>query len=294
MNEFGFIDKEWVDKVDAALQNKTPPQQSLPEAPSRFYDVRPAVLRTGWSWSGDELCWSCKMSFLVNGQPATARYTVYAPTFPQTQTPPVNNYSDNPRVFVVWRGRWEVVSAPPTQYSAGNGINITSDNAIENIGVLNVNGVASSVVLDTRTFETAPNWSNCFCLKHSSELRGVGAITVTDRTNNNVTPGGVAPESYQQISFTGLPVTVGGSEPTGQYKGAFSVAFYASSGDPLPTSSLEVSRARFNSTTGELVFSTSTLYAKSVDVVTNVTFNSSTGLIGLEKTTITYLSLTQP
>ena len=291
MNKPVFVSREWCEKVDATLGDK-PAQPPANVAPSRFYDVRPAVLRTGWTWSDDELCWSCNMSFLVNGQPATARYTVYAPTFPQAQTPPVNNYSDNPRVFVVWRGRWEVVATPPAQYSAGNGINITSNNTIENTGVLNVNGVASSVVLDTRTFEAAPNWPNCFCLKHSSELRGVGAIVVTDRTNNNVTSGGSAPESYQQISFGGLPVTIGGSEPTGQYKGAFAVAFYSNSGSALPAATVTVSLARFNDATGELAFATSTLYAKTIEVVTNAVYNQSTGLIGLTKETITYLSLT--
>lgn len=291
MSEPVFVEKSWVDKVDAELKNDAPKPSPAPPS-SRFYDVRPAILRTGWSWSGDELCWSCKMSFLVNGQPATARYTVYAPTFPQTQTPPVNNYSDNPRVFVVWRGRWEVVATPPAQYSAGNGINITSDNEIENTGVLNVNGVSSSVVLDMRTFETPPNWSNCFCLKHSSELRGVGAIVVTDRTNNNITPGGAAPESYQQISFAGLSVTVGGSEPSGPYKGAFKVAFYLNSGSELPATTVTFSLARFNDATGELAFSTSTLHSKAIEVVTNAVYNQSTGLIELTKKTIAYLSLT--
>lgn len=292
MSEPVFVEKSWVEKVDAELKNDAPKPSPAPPPSSRFYDVRPAVLRTGWAWSGDELCWSCKMSFLVNGQPATARYTVYAPTFPQTQMPPVNNYSGNPRVFVVWRGRWEVVATPPAAYTAGSGINITSTNVVENTGVLNVNGVASSVVLDTRTFEAAPNWPNCFCLKHSSELRGVGAITVTDRTNNNIAPGSVAPESYQQISFDGLPVTIGGSEPAGPYKGAFAVAFYSSSGSALPASTVTVSQARFLDTTGELAFSTSTLYTKTIEVVTNAVYNQSTGLIGLTKETITYLSLT--
>lgn len=292
MSEPVFVEKSWVEKVDAELKNDAPPQPVAPPPSSRFYDVRPAVLRTGWTWSADELCWSCKMSFVVNGETASTRYDVYAPTFPQEQTPPVNNSSGNPRVFVVWRGRWEVVATPPAAYTAGSGINITSTNVVENTGVLNINGVSSNVVLDTRTFEAATNWPNYFCLKHSSELRGVGAITVTDRTNNNITPGGVSPESYQQISFAGLPVTIGGSEPTGQCKGAFAVAFYSSSGNALPASTVTVSQARFNDATGELAFSTSTLYTKTIEVVTNAVYNQSTGLIGLTKETITYLSLT--
>lgn len=291
MSEPVFVEKSWVDKVDAAIENDAPPQPIAPLPSSRFYDVRPAVLRTGWSWNADELCWSCKMSFVVNGETASTRYDVYAPTFPQGQTPPVNNYSANPRVFVAWRGRWEVVATPPASYTAGNGINITSANVVENTGVLNVNGVASSVVLDPRTFETAPNWANCFCLKHSSELRGVGAITVTDRTNNNVTPGGAALESYQQISFDGLPVTLNGSEPTGQYKSASAIAFYASGGAPLP-GDRTLSFVTFNDTTGKLAISPSTLYAKTIEVVTNAVYNQSTGLIGLTKETITYLSST--
>ena len=291
MSEPVFVERSWVDKVDAELKNDAPKPLPAPPPSSRFYDVRPAVLRTGWAWSGDELCWSCKMSFLVNGQPATARYTVYAPTFPQEQAPPVNNYSGNPRVFVVWRGRWEVVATPPAAYTAGSGINITSANVVENTGVLNVNGVASSVVLDTRTFESAPNWPNCFCLKHSSELRGVGAITVTDRTNNNITPGGTAPESYQQISFDGLGVTVNGSAPTGQYT-AINTVSIAGTGGVSPAPSTFGVWPRFDTTTGALTLSASPIYVRQLEVVTNAVYNQSTGLIGLTKETITYLSLT--
>ena len=283
-----MVDSDWLAAVDAFVRaNAEGVPAPANAADSRFYDVRPIYVRSSWTWNDDDEIWKAKMNFVVRDAPALSVYDVYAPTFSSANAPTVSG-----RAFAVWRGRWELLDRPRPEYSGGNGINITTDNEIENTGVLNVNGVALSVVLDTRMFETSPNWSNCFCLKHSSELRGGGAIVVTDRTNNNVTPGGVAPESYQQISFAGLPVTVGGSEPTGPYKGAVAVAFYSNSGSALPAATVTASLARFDDATGELAFSTSTLYTKTIEVVTNAVYNQSTGLIGLTKETITYLSLT--
>ena len=203
MSEPVFVEKSWVDKVDAALQNDASPPSS------RFYDVRPAVLRTGWTWNNDELCWSCKMSFVVNGETASTRYDVYAPTFPQGQTPPVNNYSGNPRVFVVWRGRWELVAAATTKYSAGDGINITSANVIENTGVTAVqlgtttlNGIVS---LDDSDFE---RYTMDIRLKYPSNLIGSSNIVVTQVSS---------PERAQTIARNGFNVISTDGNGTVQY-----------------------------------------------------------------------------
>lgn len=120
-------------------------------APSRVNDVRPAVLRTAWTWSDDELSWTCKIRFIVDGEQAATPYDVYAPTFLKSTKPPITNYSDNPRVYVVWRGRWEIVSfVPPTTYSGGEGVLIDeATRTISNTGVLSVYVGDSSTVPST-------------------------------------------------------------------------------------------------------------------------------------------------
>lgn len=147
MSEPVFVEKGWVDKVDAELKNDAPPQPVAPPPSSRFYDVRPAVLRTGWTWSDDASSWTAKIRFIVNGEQDATPYDVYAPTFLKSVSPPVTNYSSNPRVYVVWRGRWEVVAFVPATYTAGTGINISGSE------------ISTSAVLGAylTTVETAQN-----------------------------------------------------------------------------------------------------------------------------------------
>ncbi len=146
MNNPVFVSREWCEKVDAALGDK-PAQPPANVAPSRFYDVRPAALRTGWTWDDDASSWTAKIRFIVNGEQEATPYDVYAPTFLKSVSPPVTNYSSNPRVYVVWRGRWEVVAFVPATYTAGTGINISGSE------------ISTSAVLGAylTTVETAQN-----------------------------------------------------------------------------------------------------------------------------------------
>lgn len=141
MSEPVFVEKSWVKKVDAELKNDAPPQPVAPPPSSRFYDLRPAVLRTGWTWNDDASSWTAKIRFVVNGEQDATPYDVYAPTFLKSVSPPVTNYSSNPRVYVVWRGRWEVVAFVPNvpEYEGGTGISVdNTNNVITNTGVLSV------------------------------------------------------------------------------------------------------------------------------------------------------------
>ncbi len=125
MSEPVFVSKDWVDGVNAALQNDAPKPSPAPPPSSRFYDVRPAVLRTGWTWSDDESSWTCKIRFIVNGVQEPTPYNVYAPTFSKSVAPPVTNYSSNSNVYVAWRGRWELVAFAPPVYTGETGINVS-------------------------------------------------------------------------------------------------------------------------------------------------------------------------
>lgn len=125
MSEPVFVSKSWVDKVDAELKNDAPKPSPAPPPSSRFYDVRPAVLRTGWTWNDDESSWTCKIRFIVNGAQEPTPYNVYAPSFSKSVAPPVTNYSSNSNVYVVWRGRWELVAFAPPVYTGGTGISVS-------------------------------------------------------------------------------------------------------------------------------------------------------------------------
>lgn len=137
-----MVDSDWLAAVDAFVRANT---EGVPApasaADSRFYDVRPAVLRTKWTWNDDALSWTCKFRFIVNGEQASTAYDCYAPSFLKSTAPPVSSSSVNPRVYVVWRGRWEVVSFVPSvpEYVGGDGISVDNVNdVISNTGVLGV------------------------------------------------------------------------------------------------------------------------------------------------------------
>lgn len=105
MSEPVFVEKSWVDKVDAAIENDAPPQPVAPPPSSRFYDVRPIDIRSGWT-QNDAGVWSANAAFIVNDSIDTSFiFPVYAPlslgespgTFVST------------KMFAIWRGRWEVL-----------------------------------------------------------------------------------------------------------------------------------------------------------------------------------------
>lgn len=133
------VAKALVDAGTAKNYKSTQTVRKSPRLDPERDDVRPAVLRTGWVWCDDDKCWCCKIRFIVNGEQAASLYNVYAPSFLKSTTPPVSSSSVNPRVYVVWRGRWEVVSFVPDvpEYAGGDGITIDNVNGvITNTGVI--------------------------------------------------------------------------------------------------------------------------------------------------------------
>lgn len=104
MSEPVFVSKGWVEKVDAELKNDAPPQPVAPPPSSRFYDVRPVLIQSGWTHN-DAGVWSADAAFIVNGVVDTSFiFPVYAPHS-------INGDPMLPKLvmFAVWRGRWEII-----------------------------------------------------------------------------------------------------------------------------------------------------------------------------------------
>ncbi len=206
-----LVDSDWLDRATSALNalnagagNGDAPTPAPPGTASRFYDVRPAVLRTAWTWSDDELSWTCKIRFVVGGEQAATLYDVYAPTFLKSTKPPVTNYSANSNVYVVWRGRWEVVSfVPLTTYSGGEGIAIDeSTRTISNAGVLSVYvGDSATVPTSARTGAVCFSDEDFVLSDLETDSSGWRAVALKAKTP-------------REVGFSAVYETDGGTEAT--------------------------------------------------------------------------------
>lgn len=126
-----LVDSEWLEAVDAFVRSRMEAPLPAPtDGGSRFYDVRPA--RTDGSWKKIKLAvddesevdvWTAKAHFIVNGVvDKSLVIDVYAPLeYRMTDQP--TDLSDG--IFVVWRGRWEMMTTPQLMLIGGEGIEIT-------------------------------------------------------------------------------------------------------------------------------------------------------------------------
>ena len=111
-----LVDSDWLDRANAALNalgfGGGTAGASTPASPgtaSRFYDVRPARIVGEWSRSGAGL-WTAKANFIVgDAVDASFEFDVAAPLAFGSETAPT---AADATAFVVWRGRWELLSAP--------------------------------------------------------------------------------------------------------------------------------------------------------------------------------------
>lgn len=135
MSEPVFVEKSWVEDVNAALRNDAPQPEPAPPPSSRFYDVRPVSIRSAWTQSGDSASpWSADAAFIVNGTVDTSFiFKVYAYGYKP-------NYSSVG--YAVWRGRWEFLGGP--------NIRLSVDKAM----VLEDLGAPTTVSVPTRTSTT--------------------------------------------------------------------------------------------------------------------------------------------
>ena len=111
-----LVDSDWLDRANAALNAlgfgsgtagaSTP---AFSGADSRFYDVRPARIVGEWS-RNDAGLWTAKANFLVgDAVDDSFEFDVAAPLALESETAPT---AADATAFVVWRGRWELLTAP--------------------------------------------------------------------------------------------------------------------------------------------------------------------------------------
>lgn len=94
------LTKTFAERVAKKLNAPEPTSQRR-AADSRFYDVRPARIHSGWEWDAEANLWRGKMSLAPDEYPW---FDVCAPLRTQAQGAP------RPRDgYVVWRGRWELL-----------------------------------------------------------------------------------------------------------------------------------------------------------------------------------------
>ncbi len=94
------LTKTFAERVAKQL-NAPEPTTNRRAADSRFYDVRPARIHSGWEWDAEANVWRGKMSLAPDDYPW---FDVCAPLRTQAQGAPY------PRdAYVVWRGRWELL-----------------------------------------------------------------------------------------------------------------------------------------------------------------------------------------
>ena len=143
MSEPVFVEKSWVDKVDAELKNDAPPQPVASPPSSRFYDVRPVSIRSDWIQKGDSASpWSADAAFIVNDTvDMSFIFRVYA-------------YGYKPNVsgsgYAVWRGRWEFLGAPNIRLKVDKGM------FLEDLGSPSTVSVPTKLTTETTDVIAAP------------------------------------------------------------------------------------------------------------------------------------------
>lgn len=102
-----MVDSDWLAAVDAFVRaNAEGVPAPANAADSRFYDVRPISIQSGWTSNGAGV-WSAEAAFIVNDAvDASFVFPVYAPlSLGEKPSLPTT------KMFAVWRGRWEII--PP-------------------------------------------------------------------------------------------------------------------------------------------------------------------------------------
>lgn len=107
----------YMKRLDEEVFGDKARQPEMVFPPSRFYDVRPAVITSDWV-QDDYGVWYAQAKFL--GQNGIVNDGFVFPVWAPTATDAPSTTANDTRVYVLWRGRWEIVGG------AGGDINLTA------------------------------------------------------------------------------------------------------------------------------------------------------------------------
>lgn len=131
-----LVDSDWLEAVDAYIRSRTDAPLPAPtDGGSRFYDVRPVQIDGEWSSSTVDgaTIWRASAHFIINDVvDKSVKIDVYAPLATDAAASPT---ASGARVFVVWRGRWELLTGAQR---GGAGVKaVFKEKVLKKQGVLN-------------------------------------------------------------------------------------------------------------------------------------------------------------
>ena len=136
MSERGFVVAEsWLRKIEDAASTSPESGGRRGSGSALFYDIRPARLQSAWTQNAAGL-WTATARFIVNDAVDDSfTFPVCAPT--ATGSP--GGTAESTRFFVVWRGRWELLSSASGGGSgsgSGSGHTYRLDTTSQNVLIL--------------------------------------------------------------------------------------------------------------------------------------------------------------
>lgn len=100
MNDGVLVSRQWLEKVNLTLFGTSADVDVAIKHRSLFYEIRPAYITTSWSQVGSTSTYTAKANFIINGDVEISKVIdVFCVSTPPTVS----------RVYIAWRGRWEVV-----------------------------------------------------------------------------------------------------------------------------------------------------------------------------------------
>ena len=145
-----LVSRRWLERVDQAVFGSSQSEVDGCKSASLFYDVRPARLQTAWTQNAAGV-WVASACFIVNDVADDSFvFPVFAPTATaspggtseterlaavasaeeeeETETP-----ADAARMFVVWRGRWELLSGAGSDFAVAEPLVEAYENGVRTL-----------------------------------------------------------------------------------------------------------------------------------------------------------------
>lgn len=188
-----LVSRDYMTRLDERVF-RTQPQPDVIAPPSRFYDIRPAVITSDWIQNASGI-WYAEGRFITQDGIVDDSFVfpIWAPTAndePETTT-------NETRVFVVWRGRWEMiggVGGGDVNLTAGVGIRINGSAPNYTI----VNAGVTNFIAGGNTYSGTLQFSNSdFTIDRTLQL--VGIANRKTRVNVEVT---MVDSNTVEITFT--------------------------------------------------------------------------------------------